>query len=365
MLTDARRAYNNNGIFDSELWYLALYNEIPNKFEYSVPDSMMVEASEIKVDAIKDKFKKIDAVRKYNEMSVEEPSEVKKGLKDILNYDVDLGGFLSVAADHKVFLIKKNGIVAYYKDDNLEDLSKLVQEIFASFPLEKQEEKKGKINLIKVYQGDYYTSENDVKPMTVDIEENYNDDFQAIHKATVDFLNDRSSGLLLFYGKPGTGKTSYIRHLCTTVPKEYIVVPNSIASRLGDPDLISFITDHTDSVFILEDCEQLLEDRSENIFNNSINTILNMSDGLLSDVCNIKFICTFNAPINKIDTALLRKGRCIAKYEFGDLCAEKVQILNDKYELGHKEIKPMTLAEVYNPDAPDYMENREVNKIGF
>lgn len=364
-MLNAKNAYSNNGVFDSELWYITIFNEIPNKFEYTVPESMEIEPGEIKVEVVKDFFKEIIAIRKYNEMSVEEPSEVMKGKFEFYNYDIELGGYLSIAADNKVFLIKKNGITVYYKDGAIEDLSELVQKLFKSFPPKKVEEKKGKINLIKVYQGDYYTSENDVKPMIVDIEENYNDDFQQIHKDTVDFLNDRSSGLLLFYGKPGAGKTSYIRHLCSTVPKEYIVVPNSIASRLGDPDLISFITDHTDSVFILEDCEQLLEDRSENVFNSAINTILNMSDGLLSDVCNIKFICTFNAPINKIDPALLRKGRCIAKYEFGDLCEEKVRILNEKYNLGHKEIKPMTLAEVYNPDTPDYTENREVCKIGF
>lgn len=365
MLEDVRGAYTFNGTFDSELWYLTIYNRIPNKFEYSVPDSMDIEQSEIKLELIRDKFKSITAVRKYNDLTIDELSEVKKGNTDFLNYEMELGGYLSIAADNKVFLIKTNGITVYYGDDDLEELSKFVQDLFKCFPAKKSEEKKGKIHLIKVYQGDYYTSENDIKPTIVDIKENYNDDFEKIHEDTVNFLNDRSSGLLLFYGKPGAGKTSYIRHLCSTVPKKYIVVPNSIASRLGDPDLISFITDNTDSVFILEDCEQLLEDRAENVFNSSINTILNMSDGLLSDVCNIKFICTFNAPINKIDPALLRKGRCIAKYEFKELCEEKVKVLNEKYNLGHTEIKPMTLAEVYNPDTPDYTENREVCKIGF
>ena len=364
-ITDARRAYNANGVFDSELWYLEMYKLVPNRLEYTVSDSMEIDPAEIKAERILNRFKQIDGVRKYNNMDVEEPSEVKKAKLEPFDYEVELGGYVSIAADNKVFAIKKNGITVFYRDDDIEDLKKLVQEIFAEFPKKKAEEKKGKINLIKVYQGDYYTSENDVKPMTVNIDENYNDDFKQVDEDIVNFLKDRSSGLVLLHGKPGAGKTSYIRHLCSTVPKKYIVVPNSIASRLGDPDLISFITDNTDSVFILEDCEQLLEDRGENMFNNAINTILNMSDGLLSDVCNIKFICTFNAAINKIDTALLRKGRCIANYEFKELCAEKVGFLNEKYNLGHKEIKPMTLADVYNPDAPDYTENHEIRKIGF
>ena len=365
MLKDVRSAYTYNGTFDAELWYLYLYGKIPNKLEYNVPDSMEIEQSEIVIEKIKDKFTHVDAIRKYNSVDVDEPSEVQKGKFEFPLYDVERGGYLSVAADQKVFLIRRNGIVTYYTDDDTEQLSEFVQDLFKVFPKKNKEEKKGKINLIKSYQGDYYTSENDIKPTIINVEENYNDDFVKIHNDIETFLNDRSSGLILLYGKPGTGKTSYIRHLCSTVPKEYIIVPNSIATRLGDPDLISFITDHTDSVFILEDCEQLLEDREENMFNNSINTILNMSDGLLSDVCNIKFICTFNAPINKIDPALLRKGRCIAKYEFKELCEEKVKFLNDKYELGHSEIKAMTLAEVYNPDVPNYIEENKSKNIGF
>lgn len=154
--------------------------------------------------------------------------------------------------------------------------------------------------------------------------------------------------------------------MCSNIPKDYVIVPNSVASRLGDPDFISYITSCKDYVFILEDCEQLLMDREDNPWNNAITTILNMADGLLSDIVNIKFICTFNAAVDKIDPALLRKGRCFAKYEFKELCEEKVEKLNDKYNLGIKDIKPMTLAEVYNTEKTDYSEeNKSKKKIGF
>lgn len=161
-------------------------------------------------------------------------------------------------------------------------------------------------------------------------------------------------------------KTHIIRHLCSNIPKDYVIVPNSVASRLGDPDFISYITSCKDYVFILEDCEQLLMDREENPWNNAITTILNMADGLLSDIVNIKFICTFNAAVDKIDPALLRKGRCFAKYEFKELCEEKVAALDAKYKLGIKEIHPMTLAEVYNSEKRDYSEeDKKPKKIGF
>ena len=90
-----------------------------------------------------------------------------------------------------------------------------------------------------------------------------------------------------------------------------------------------------------------------------------MADGLLSDIVNIKFICTFNAPITQIDKALLRKGRCIAKYQFNKLEADKVRVLNEKYNLGHTKIEDMTLADLYNSDKPDYTEEIKQTKIGF
>ena len=367
---DARACYNANGNFDPELYYVALYNSVPCKYEYGVDDDYELDIDEMKFDKIKHFFSKIDHIHTYLADYLENESEVQKvGFETVFPLDNSAKpnqAYIVFAADHRVFHINKSKIAVYYPEsEDVNKIAEFAKEIFNTFPVEEPESREGKVSLIKVYQGDYYTSEKDVKPKIVNIEENYNDDFLSIDKDVTEFLKDRSSGLILLYGEPGTGKTSYIRHLISAVPKEYIIVPSSIAQRLGDPDLTTFITDHTDSVFILEDCEQLLEDREENQFNNAIATILNMADGLLSDIVNIKFICTFNAPITQIDKALLRKGRCIAKYQFNKLKADKVRILNEKYNLGHTKIEDMTLADIYNADKPDYTEETKQTKIGF
>lgn len=370
-MKNLRDVYTSNGSIEPELLYINLYNNIPSKYSYSVDDDYEIEDTSIKFNVIKDKFKNVDLVRLFSSVVIKNESEVSKS--GLIESSFELSKllkikqqYLIIAADKMVLQISCDSVTIMYPTNwDVAKIASLAEEVFNSFPKKQEEDKSGKVSLIKMYSGDYYTSTEQVKPTTIDINENYNDDFLNVHKDIVDFLNDRSSGLILLWGAPGTGKTSYIRNLISSVPKEYVIVPNSIAMRLGDPDLTSFITDHTDSVFILEDCEQLLEDRADNIFNNSINTILNMADGLLSDVVNIKFICTFNAPINKIDPALLRKGRCVAKYEFKELCEEKVKIINDKLNLGHSEIKAMTLADLYNPDKPDYSEKDTVCKIGF
>lgn len=360
---DWLKAYRN-GSFEPEYWYVCLYDKIPNKYEYTVPDELEIDTAKINIDAVRNKFKTINSYRLYNQTIVKSPSEAKKS-KEEFDFRFLDSGYLVINADHKVIRVITNAVTIWYDKDPLEDIEKLAKEIFDCFEKCEEESEIDKISLIKVYQGDYYTSKNDINHTVVNLEENYNDDFMEVHESIKNFLNERSSGLVMLHGHVGSGKTNYIRHLISTIPKEFIVVPNSVAMRLGDPDLIGFITDHTDSIFILEDCEQLLEDREDNPFNNAIATILNMADGLLSDVCNIKFICTFNADVEKIDPALLRKGRCVAKYEFKELSEEKVKFLNDKYNLGHEEIKPMTLAEVYNAAKPDYIEENKETKIGF
>ena len=360
-------AFTVNGQFDCQLYYITLYNKVPSFYRYTATDDIGRKLSEIEFSKIQDLFTNIIDIR-YRTVVVE-PSTDK--IKESDNYLIRLinetenSRSLIVAADEMVIYIDSEEVTVYYRDKDIETIANLAKTIFYKFPEKDPEERKAKVSLIKVYQGDYYTSIKDIKPMVINIDENYNDDFKPVYEDTIKFLNERSSGLILYWGTPGTGKTSLIRHLCSACPKEYIIVPNSIASRLGDPDLVSFITDHTDSVFILEDCEQLLEDRGENPFNNAISTVLNMADGLLSDICNIKFICTFNAPVSKIDPALLRKGRCAAKYEFEKLSKDKVALLNEKYNLGHDVIEPMTLAEVYNADKTDYTDKETCLKIGF
>lgn len=363
---DIKNAYTLNGTLDPQLYYVTLYNKIPSVYRYTVGPDEERDKSKIDFDYIKDLFTEIMDVR-YNTYHTDK--DLDKTQFKVTEFGVDVIGrreiSLLIAADDKIFYIDENELSICYRDENIETVDKLAKEIFYRFPEKPIIDKTSKVSLIKVYQGDYYTSEKDIKPVLIDIDENYNDDFKKVYEDTIKFLSERSSGLILYWGIPGTGKTSLIRHLCSACPKEYVIVPNSIASRLGDPDLISFITDHTDSVFILEDCEQLLEDRSNDPFNNAISTILNMADGLLSDICNIKFICTFNAPVSKIDPALLRKGRCAAKYEFGKLCEEKVRLLNEKYNLGHEVIEPMTLADLYNADKTDYSDKEDTLKIGF
>ncbi len=239
--------------------------------------------------------------------------------------------------DNKLIItISSSKIQFLYLDQNID---KILKDLLKIIP-QKEEKQDAKINLV-VYDNGFYTIDSKIKRTHINLKENYNDDFLPVYKDLVSFIQDRNSGIAIIRGNPGVGKSFVLRHLITNCPANYILITNIVASQFADPAFISFLLDNRNSIFILEDCEQLLLSREES-FNSAISSILNMSDGLMSDIFNIKFICTFNADIKKIDDAILRKGRCFINYEFQPLCIEKSQKLLNKFGIKAKVTKPMT-----------------------
>jgi ATP-dependent 26S proteasome regulatory subunit len=89
--------------------------------------------------------------------------------------------------------------------------------------------------------------------------------------------------------------------------------------------------------------------------------LLNLTDGIIGDVLNIKLICTFNTSLSNIDKALLRKGRLSLKYEFKKLAKEKCRKLLNDYTIN----EDMTLADLYNKDDENDYSKTNSHKIGF
>lgn len=206
-----------------------------------------------------------------------------------------------------------------------------------------------------------YFDDTQIKIKVIDdIEDNYNDDLP--NNEITKIINDTGSGLLMFYGEPGTGKTSYIRNLVNKNPDiPFYFMDSSILQYTTNTEFINYLTNNKNSIYILEDCEEILKSR-ETGYNSLISSLLNISDGLLGDSLNIKFICTFNTNLSEIDSALLRKGRLKLKYEFKKLSKDKVEKKFKKLGID-AEAKEMPLCDVYNFYEPNY--KQDTSKIGF
>lgn len=205
-----------------------------------------------------------------------------------------------------------------------------------------------------------YTAWYDYKNKEIDINKNYNDDIP--YDRICQLISDEgNSELLLFYGEPGTGKSSFIKHLMCKYPdKEFVFIDGALLASSSQEKLMSYFLESSETIFILEDCEKILVDREKN-YSPVMSLLLNITDGIIADVLGIKIICTFNTSLSNIDKALLRKGRLSLKYEFKKLAKEKVRkILNDETIN-----KDMTLADIYNVDEENDFSKKDTKKIGF
>lgn len=213
--------------------------------------------------------------------------------------------------------------------------------------------------------GGFYTENvNTLDFRSVNINELYNDDFSEIDSIISKSMEKKEAGIILLHGEPGTGKTSYIKSLiCRFKDKDFIFIQNDFVKELLRPSFITFLLHNKNSVLVIEDAEKVIVSRDHASDASVVSTILQLTDGLFSDFLNIKVICTFNTDIDRIDKALLRKGRMIAKYNFAPLSPEKTAFLTKK--LGHDNIEgSMTLADIFRIDDPEFNNSTKKN-IGF
>ena len=229
----------------------------------------------------------------------------------------------------------------------------------------KADRHKPTISLILQTAGTLEIKQLEISKPQLKISDNYNDDFNEIHNIIYKRLSKKNDkGLVMLHGKPGTGKTSYLRFLISQVKKPVIFLPPNLAGAITNPDLIHLLMDNPNSIFIIEDAENIVVDRERNGAS-PVSALLNITDGLLSDCLNIQLICSFNTDLSKVDNALMRKGRLIAKYEFKELETGKAQALSDKIGFDTSITRPMTLTEIYNQHEMNFEQTKHQYSIGF
>jgi hypothetical protein len=336
-----------SGYLNEYTLFLAHFNAIPNFINEIKIDCK--KANKWFAETYKEEVKDIYFNKRYYDRSkAAELDDIFYFLYDDLLVDFDTNN------STVRFLFRKTGM-------------KLVEAIITGIKKfkERKEKRKPEISLLVNTSHGINTKSLKISKPRLNIEDNYNDDFKDIHQTIIKRLSKKNDkGLVLLHGKPGTGKTSYIRYLLSSVRKNVIFLPPDMAGAITNPSLISILIENPNCIFVIEDAENIIVDREQD-GRSPVSALLNISDGLLADCLNVQIICSFNTDISKIDSALLRKGRLIAKYEFKELEAGKAQRLSDKLGFNTCVHQSMTLASIYHQDEKEFQQTRKSNPIGF
>lgn len=254
--------------------------------------------------------------------------------------------------------------VNFYYDQADSELEKWVTDLNQQLRTTLGIDKAPVFKVLSHNQHNFYTEDIRTNDIHVDVQKHYNDDFEEVDRIILHALNEEKAGLILLHGDPGTGKTTYIKSLITRfAEKTFIFIQNEFVNELLHPDFISFMLKNRNAILIIEDAEKVIMSRDNANENSVVSTILQLTDGLFSDYLNIKIICTFNTSIDRIDKALLRKGRMIAYYDFKPLAAEKANELMEDLGLESQD-ESMTLADIFNSRDREFRQNGQ-RKIGF
>lgn len=346
-----KKLYTVHDIVSKQLVLYSMYNQLRPYFITVDKDNkaQLYNAYELRV---KDNNGKLEIENVCNACPIYQEYFIKE-FTDNVDYGIyidedEIGHYFTEYGEVQVF---NNYIqVSSYLREEAEKLVKYVQRI------PQDADKTVEYDLVIQTSNGFGTTEcTSSRNVDIDIKKNYNDDLP--YDKYKEFCEKDGSGLALMYGLPGSGKTSLLKKLiydCSDT--NFYIMDFSMLQNIVSGQFLSFLLGLKNAVIIMEDCEYILKKR-ETHENPLINSLLNITDGLVGDALNIRFLCTFNAKLTEIDTALLRPGRLKLKYEFKPLIKSKTKaICGDE--------KEETLAEIYNRERVDFGEKKE-KKIGF
>jgi hypothetical protein len=183
----------------------------------------------------------------------------------------------------------------------------------------------------------------------------YGQEFNEWNSNFLARLRQKRTGVTIFRGEPGTGKTTYLRYLTHKLRRthRFYYLPLCVYPLLAAPAAVTFWMEQHDGckrfkkVVILEDAESLVMQRaSDNQAN--LSNLLNISDGFLGEMLKMHVICTINCRLDRIDPAILRPGRLVAMREFVRLSLAQALLLARTKRLSIDPRANYSLAELYN-----------------
>lgn len=166
---------------------------------------------------------------------------------------------------------------------------------------------------------------------------------------------------ILLAGPPGTGKSFMIRALACGIDATFILIGASLVGQISGPSIMPILMEAQQkstydetakalpTVLILEDADGALVKREMGSIDR-ISDVLNLGDGLLGEMMDVRIVATTNAERVNLDPAITRPGRMCRHLEFGALGREQAETLfhslTGKHTSGSR-FDTLTLAELY------------------
>lgn len=194
---------------------------------------------------------------------------------------------------------------------------------------------------------------------------------EKLHHVSPDSVD--GGKIIVWHGKPGTGKTWALRSLAQAwrpwADLHYIVDPERF---FGDKPtyMLDVLLQGNDTMYdvarmidaedeegnvppiarwkvvVLEDSGEMLAADAKERIGQSLSRLLNTADGLIGQGLRTLFLVTTNEEIGKLHEAVTRQGRCLAKIKFPDFPRSETAAWLERYG-AEPVMRGMSLADLY------------------
>ena len=185
------------------------------------------------------------------------------------------------------------------------------------------------------------------------------------------FLNSKAPVLIL-QGEPGTGKTTFVKHLLTKMQSKVQEIRDDFKAMYSFDENIFYLSDFYKrliydeyDVLVLEDINQVLHKNQDSERLNPINKFLSVTDGLISKYKKI-IITTNIESKHHLNPALLRPGRCYDVIPFRKLEGVEIDNLCDSVAKDlHLQTESINLSEFYAKCNDEQNSQVISSRVGF
>ena len=223
-------------------------------------------------------------------------------------------------------------------------------------------------------------------PTWEDIEVNYPQETgQQLAGVMNGFTPAHGGQLLLWHGKPGTGKTFALRSLglnwrkwctveCVIDPEAFFGDAYYMMSVLMDGRYQEAPNNDDDEgpqqprwrLLILEDAGELLAEDARDRTGQGLSRLLNLADGLIGQGLQTLILVTTNEPLKKLHPAVARPGRCASEIEFKAFTQEEADTWLTERKIAASSKGSQTLAQLYSQtEGFEVAQGAELEKLGF
>lgn len=267
-----------------------------------------------------------EGVIKDVDESTEDITKVQPHDKRLQKYMEEKGGRLiyrniRASGDQTIYLWK-DGVLdltvtgSYVSLQVLSHDQKLVEEIREYFkPQWLPPEKKG--HIYAIVRNGMHLGLNSIGNAGIPlVDSNYTKKVMDDYKYAIKDLNSESpSGrIVVMRGPAGTGKTHLIRAMLLQVPDAmFVLISPEVVTNLAGPELLPLLMNYRGGstgpiVLILEDADRCLVARADENMS-LIQSLLNLGDGILGSLLDVRIVATTNADELKMEQAIMRPGR--------------------------------------------------------